>query len=239
MALNFFFALLGGLLVLAFVANRLVRITGVPDVIILMATGVLIGPVLHWVNPQVFRGVTQGFGSLALILILFEGGLELKIREIISHFAGGLFLAVFSYVLSCGGSRARLPPRASFRMDSRAPCRSGARLYKQLDHSSGAAASEATARSQSHVAGRSHVRRCTRRAGRHHSSRYRGRRQRFGKNHHVESFFQRDPGRRIGSSHRDPVVLSPAVSFRRTLLACADLWRCSSDLLRRSCAARK
>jgi cell volume regulation protein A len=100
MDLTLFFALLGGLLVLAFVANRLVRFTGVPDVIILMATGVLIGPVLHWVNPDVFRGVTQGFGSLALILILFEGGLELKLREILSHFAGGFFLAIFSYTLS-------------------------------------------------------------------------------------------------------------------------------------------
>ena len=44
MDLTLFFALLGGLLVLAFVANRLVRFTRVPDVIILMATGVLIGP---------------------------------------------------------------------------------------------------------------------------------------------------------------------------------------------------
>lgn len=103
MDLNLFFALLGGLLVLAFVANRLVRFTGVPDVIILMGTGVLIGPVLHWVNPDIFRGVTQGFGSLALILILFEGGLELKVREILSHFAGGLFLCVFSYLLSAIG----------------------------------------------------------------------------------------------------------------------------------------
>ncbi|HTQ62780.1 MAG TPA: cation:proton antiporter [Candidatus Solibacter sp.] len=100
MNLNLFFALLGGLLVLAFVANRLVRFTGVPDVIILMVTGVLIGPVLHWVDPEIFRGVTQGFGSLALILILFEGGLDLKLREILSHFAGGFFLAIFSYVLS-------------------------------------------------------------------------------------------------------------------------------------------
>jgi len=103
MDLNLFFALLGGLLVLAFLANRLVRFTGVPDVIILMATGVLIGPVFHWVNPDVFRGATDGFGSLALILILFEGGLELKLREILSHFAGGLFLCVVSYLLSAFG----------------------------------------------------------------------------------------------------------------------------------------
>lgn len=102
MDLNVFFALLGGLLVLAFVANRLVRFTGVPDVIILMATGVLIGPVLHWVNPEIFRGATHGFGSLALILILFEGGLDLKLREILSHFGGGFFLSIFSYLMTTG-----------------------------------------------------------------------------------------------------------------------------------------
>lgn len=100
MDLTHFFALLGGLLVLAFVANRLVRFTHVPDVIILMATGVLIGPVLHWINPDIFRGVTQGFGSLALILILFEGGLDLQLREILKHFGAGFFLSLFSYLLA-------------------------------------------------------------------------------------------------------------------------------------------
>src|ERR1700723_3971400 len=100
MDLSVFFALLGGLLVLAFIANRLVRFTHVPDVIILMATGVLIGPVLHWVNPDIFRGSTRGFGSLPLILILFEGGLDLKLREILKHFIPGFFLPLYSFVLS-------------------------------------------------------------------------------------------------------------------------------------------
>jgi Na+:H+ antiporter len=100
MNLYAFFALLGGLLVLAFVANRLVRFTHVPDVLILMATGVLIGPVLHWVDPDVFRSVTHGFGSLALMLILFEGGLDLKLREVLRHFGAGFFLSLFSYLLS-------------------------------------------------------------------------------------------------------------------------------------------
>ncbi len=99
MDLTLFFALLGGLLVLAFVANRLVRYTRVPDVIILMVTGVLIGPVFHWVNPDIFRSATHGLGSLALILILFEGGLDLKLREILKHFAPGFFLSIFSYIL--------------------------------------------------------------------------------------------------------------------------------------------
>ena len=60
------------------VAKRL----GLGSVLGYLIAGVLIGPVLHWVNPDVFRGATHGFGSLALILILFEGGLDLKLREI-------------------------------------------------------------------------------------------------------------------------------------------------------------
>jgi potassium/hydrogen antiporter len=99
MDLTLFLALLGGLLVLAFIANRVVRFTHVPDVVILMATGVLIGPVLHWVNPGIFRAVTPGLGSLALILILFEGGLDLKLREILRHFGAGFFLSLYSYVV--------------------------------------------------------------------------------------------------------------------------------------------
>jgi potassium/hydrogen antiporter len=100
MELNFFFGLLGGLLVLAFVANRLVRYTGIPDVIILMITGIVIGPVMHWVDPDVFRGITHGFGSLAVMLILFEGGLDLKLKEIFSHFAEGFFLSLVCFLLS-------------------------------------------------------------------------------------------------------------------------------------------
>jgi cell volume regulation protein A len=102
MNLTFFFAILGGLLVLAFVANRLVRITRIPDVLVLMGTGVLIGPVLHWLNPDIFRGATHGFGELALILILFEGGLDLKLREILRHFGSGFFLSLYSYVVCMG-----------------------------------------------------------------------------------------------------------------------------------------
>lgn len=42
MHLTVFFGLWGGLLVLSFVANRLAHRTGVPDVLVLMATGIMI-----------------------------------------------------------------------------------------------------------------------------------------------------------------------------------------------------
>src|SRR5579863_6979232 len=97
------FGLLGGLLVLAFVANRLSRWTRVPDVIVLLVTGILLGPVLHWVEAARFSEVTRGFGTLALILILFAAGLELDLRHALKQFSGALVLSLLSYGLTFVG----------------------------------------------------------------------------------------------------------------------------------------
>ncbi len=97
MNITAFFGLLGGLLVIAFTANRLFSWTRVPDVVVLMAAGVVLGPLLHLAKPAQFVEITHAFGTLALLLILFEGGLELNIRETIRHFPGGLVFGVLSY----------------------------------------------------------------------------------------------------------------------------------------------
>ena len=94
------FGLIAALLVLAFGANRLFRITRIPDLIVLLLTGLVLGPVLHWINPDEFRTFTRILGSLALILILFEGGMELNLREGLRHFPGGIVLAFFGYGLA-------------------------------------------------------------------------------------------------------------------------------------------
>jgi cell volume regulation protein A len=100
MNITAFFGLLGGLLVIAFTANRLFAWTRVPDVVVLMAAGVVLGPVLHLAKPAQFVEITHAFGTLALLLILFEGGLELNIRETIRHFPGGFVFGVLSYGLA-------------------------------------------------------------------------------------------------------------------------------------------
>jgi len=100
MTLNAFIGLLGFLLILAFAANRLARRTGVPDILVLMATGLLLGPALHWIDAAKFEPATRGFGTLALILIIFEAGLDLKLRETLRYFPAGLFLSLVTYALS-------------------------------------------------------------------------------------------------------------------------------------------
>jgi len=96
------FGLLSGLLVLAFVANRLFRITRVPDLVILLLTGLLLGPIFKLVDVSRFATFTHVLGDLALILILFEGGLELRLKDTLRHFPGGVLLAFLGYGLSFG-----------------------------------------------------------------------------------------------------------------------------------------
>jgi len=100
LTLTNFFGLLGGLLVLAFVANRFSHRTRVPDVIVLLGSGIILGPVLHWIDAAHFPEVIRGVGTLALILILFAAGLELDLRRAMKQFIGGTVLALFSYGLT-------------------------------------------------------------------------------------------------------------------------------------------
>lgn len=56
--------------------------TKVPDVLVLMLAGILLGPVFHIVGPADFGKVGPVFTTLALIIILFEGGIHLNVRAL-------------------------------------------------------------------------------------------------------------------------------------------------------------
>ncbi len=95
---------LGALLVVAFLANKVFRVSRIPDSMLLMALGVFLGPVLGLVNAEKLSRTTNLLGTLAIILILFEGGLELNLRSTLRHFPGGLLLSSLSYVFSTAGA---------------------------------------------------------------------------------------------------------------------------------------
>lgn len=92
--------LVGGLLVLAFLANRVFRVTRIPDVVLLMALGVVLGPGLGLLHADALSKATNLLGTLAIILVLFEGGLELNLRETLRHFPGSFLLACVCYVFT-------------------------------------------------------------------------------------------------------------------------------------------
>jgi potassium/hydrogen antiporter len=102
MELAHIFGVLSALLLLAYIANRLSGLTRVPDLIVLLLIGVTLGPILHWAHPSAFQGVIDILGTLALILILFAGGVELRLRQAARHSPAALLLMVLSYGLSLG-----------------------------------------------------------------------------------------------------------------------------------------
>ena len=74
--------------------------TGIPDIAFLMVLGVIIGPVLGIIQPEVVVEVVPYFAAVALIIIMFDGGLNMDIKQIIktAHFA--LLLALLSFLVS-------------------------------------------------------------------------------------------------------------------------------------------
>jgi NhaP-type Na+/H+ or K+/H+ antiporter len=71
--------------------------TKVPDVLILMFAGILLGPVFGIVEPADFGKVGPVFTTLALIIILFEGGIHLNIKQLGSAAGETLALSLATF----------------------------------------------------------------------------------------------------------------------------------------------
>lgn len=95
-----FFALMGGIILLGFLANLLFKVTKIPSVLLLMGIGVFLGPVTGWVASDALIVIAPYFGTMALLIILFEGGLELDIRTVVRQAPKATVLAVGVFLLS-------------------------------------------------------------------------------------------------------------------------------------------
>ncbi|MBC8517210.1 MAG: cation:proton antiporter [Nitrosopumilus sp.] len=74
--------------------------TGIPDVAFLMILGVIIGPVLGLIQPEAVIQVVPYFAALALIIIMFDGGLNLDIKHVIKTAHFSFTLAILGFILS-------------------------------------------------------------------------------------------------------------------------------------------
>ena len=74
--------------------------TGIPDVAFLMILGVILGPVLGLIQPEAVIQVVPYFAALALIIIMFDGGLNLDIKHVIKTAHFSLTLALVGFILS-------------------------------------------------------------------------------------------------------------------------------------------
>lgn len=76
------------------------RKTNIPDVLVLMLVGILIGPVLGWMSPADFGRVGPLIAAIALVVILFEGGTSLNINVLGKSLTATGMLAINCFILS-------------------------------------------------------------------------------------------------------------------------------------------
>ncbi len=74
--------------------------TMIPDVLILILLGMVIGPVFHWATPENFGLVGNVFTSIALIVILFEGGLNLELSSVSKSMKTSSILTLLFFTIS-------------------------------------------------------------------------------------------------------------------------------------------
>ena len=74
--------------------------TGIPDIAFLMILGVIIGPILGIIQVEAVTEIVPYFAALALIIIMFDGGLNLDLRHMVktAHFA--VIIAILGFALS-------------------------------------------------------------------------------------------------------------------------------------------
>jgi cell volume regulation protein A len=74
--------------------------TGIPDVAFLMVLGVIIGPILGIIQPEAVIQIVPYFAALALIIIMFDGGLNLDLKHMIKTAHFSFTLAILGFILS-------------------------------------------------------------------------------------------------------------------------------------------
>jgi cell volume regulation protein A len=85
---------IGILLIIGFLADYLFRKTSFPDILILIALGYLVGPVFNIIDPSQIAPASQIIATLALVIILFNGGLDLEFSAVLSSAPRALILVV-------------------------------------------------------------------------------------------------------------------------------------------------
>ncbi len=97
---SFFLLAIAAIFLLGTVGELVFRRTGVPDVVWLIAVGILLGPVLGYVDHATLSRLAPYFAALTLIIVLFEGGARLNLGELAHAAPRSVALAVIGFVLS-------------------------------------------------------------------------------------------------------------------------------------------
>lgn len=102
MKIPFVIVFLGLLIFFSHAFNALFSRTKIPNVLLLLIIGIIVGPVAHLVPDDFFGNIGSVFTTITLIIILFESGTNLKFKEIKSAFGVSAAITILNFVLGAG-----------------------------------------------------------------------------------------------------------------------------------------
>jgi len=89
-------------IILGVLGEAFFKKTGIPDILFLMVLGIIIGPVLGIIQPEAVLEIVPYFAAVALIIIMFDGGLNLHIGKVLKTAHFSIILVIVGFALSVG-----------------------------------------------------------------------------------------------------------------------------------------
>ncbi len=97
------FLLVVALVLLVGIAGEVIfQRTGIPDVLWLIGTGALLGPALGLVERETLMASAPHVGALALVVVLFDGGSELRLEDLGKSTGRSVTMAGVGFALAMG-----------------------------------------------------------------------------------------------------------------------------------------
>ena len=93
-------AIIGLLIFAAHLFTEIFSRKRIPDVLLLMVIGLVIGPIFGWVKPQDLGSVASVFTTITLVIILFESGTELNFHTLLNSIKGTMKLTTINFFIT-------------------------------------------------------------------------------------------------------------------------------------------
>ena len=100
MGVELAFGIAGGIILTGVLANLVAKKFGVPDIPLLIGLGILLGPMTGVIQVSSLSTLAPTFAALAIAVIVFEGGIHLRLARVAAQAGRATILAVGGYLLS-------------------------------------------------------------------------------------------------------------------------------------------
>ena len=97
------FLLIGVIIFIGFFAMMFFEKTKIPDILILMLVGLILGSILSLDQIEFFNSVAPFVGAIAFMMILFDGGLNLNLFKVLKELSDCTIFMLTSFILSSVG----------------------------------------------------------------------------------------------------------------------------------------